>query len=191
MIAGNYMFMRMLKEDGVAAFSVCCYLFPLVFMFANAIAQSQLPIVSYNFGLKDTARIKSAFKFSVVLTTICGVAMTLFGIYGSSPLISMFLNPGTNAFDIASKGFPLFAISFVIFSLNIVIIGFWQSIEHAKAAIGFMLLRGLVFLVPIFIALPGILGIPGLWLAVPLSEFLTFIVIAVAVVRKRREICLG
>ncbi len=191
MIAGNYMFMRMLKEDGVAAFSVCCYLFPLVFMFANAIAQSQLPIVSYNFGLQDTARIKSAFKFSVVLTTICGVAMTIFGIFGSSPLISMFLNPGTNAFDIASKGFPLFAISFVIFSLNIVIIGFWQSIERAKAAISFMLLRGLIFLVPIFITLPGILGIPGLWLAVPLSEFLTFIVIAVTVVRKRREICLG
>ena len=47
MIVGNYMFMSRLQEDGVAAFSVACYLFPLVFMVGNAIAQSALPIISY------------------------------------------------------------------------------------------------------------------------------------------------
>ena len=39
MIVGNFMFMSFLREDGVAAFSVACYLFPLVFMFGNSMVR--------------------------------------------------------------------------------------------------------------------------------------------------------
>lgn len=178
MIAGNYMFMAMLHEDGVAAFSVCCYTFPLVFMFGNAIAQSQLPIVSYNYGLGDTGRIRTAFHFAVRLTAVLGTAMVLFGVFCCRPLITLFLDPATNAFRIAVEGFPLFSLSFVFFSLNVVLIGFWQSVERAKEAVTFMLLRGVVFLLPAFLLLPRAIGVSGLWLAVPLSEAVTFVVIA-------------
>ena len=40
-----------------------------------------------------------------------------------------------------------------------------------------MLLRGVVFMIPGFILLPKIFGDTGLWLAIPVSEFLTLIVI--------------
>ena len=190
-VAGNYMFMRLLGEDGVAAFSTCCYLFPLVFMFANAIAQSQLPIVSYNFGLGDKARVKSAFVFAIVLAVCCGTLLTCSGVFVSKPLISLFLNSDTNAFRIAVEGFPFFSLSFVLFTMNIVIIGFWQSVERAGESIFFMLLRGLIFLVPVFVCLPSVLGVRGLWLAVPVSEALAFVVIIVVTLRQRRKICLG
>ena len=191
MITGNFMFMRFLKEDGVAAFSVCCYLFPLVFMFGNAIAQSQLPIVSYNHGLDDGKRIRTTFRFATVLTAVCGGMMTLLGIAACRPLISLFLMPGTNAFAIAADGFPYFSLSFIFFSLNVVVIGFWQSMERAKESITFMLLRGLILLVPVFIALPMLTGVHGLWLAVPVSEAMTFAVITAVTVRQRRKICLA
>lgn len=50
MFAGNYVFIRHLGEDGVAAFSIACYFFPIIFMVYNAIGQSAQPILSYNFG---------------------------------------------------------------------------------------------------------------------------------------------
>lgn len=50
MFLGNYVFIRHLGEDGVAAFSIACYFFPIIFMVYNAIAQSAQPIISYNFG---------------------------------------------------------------------------------------------------------------------------------------------
>ena len=52
MLTGNYMFMSMLHEDGVAAFAVACYLFPLVFSISNAVAQSAQPIISFNYGAR-------------------------------------------------------------------------------------------------------------------------------------------
>ena len=67
LIVGNFCFVSYLHEDGVAAYSVACYLFPLVFMFGNAIVQSSLPIVSYNYGQKNSERIGKAFRLTVGL----------------------------------------------------------------------------------------------------------------------------
>lgn len=177
LIVGNFMFVKYLHEDGVAAYSVACYLFPLVFMFGNSIAQSALPIVSYNYGIKNTARINSAFRLSVGLAVALGLVITLFCFLESDLLISMFLNKDTMAYRIGCEGFPYFTLGFLFFTLNVVYIGFYQSVEQAKRATLWMMLRGVIFVIPSFIVLPAVLGEKGLWLAVPLSEFLTFSVI--------------
>lgn len=49
-VTGNYVFMSRLGEDGVAAYSIGCYLFPLIFSLSNAVAQSAQPIISFNYG---------------------------------------------------------------------------------------------------------------------------------------------
>ncbi len=56
--------------------------------------------------------------------------------------------------------------------------------ERARLSGTFMLLRGLVILVPVFILLPVLLGDTGLWLSVPLSEALTFLIIVTVTLRK-------
>ncbi|HQJ91238.1 MAG TPA: MATE family efflux transporter, partial [Paludibacteraceae bacterium] len=50
LFVGNYVFLKHLKEDGVAAFSVACYILPFIFMTGNSIAQSAQPIISFNYG---------------------------------------------------------------------------------------------------------------------------------------------
>lgn len=185
MIVGNFMFMTFLHEDGVAAFSVACYLFPLVYMFGNSIAQAQLPIVSYNHGQSNHDRVRHTLRLSLALTAVSGIVISLLGMLAFRPLISLFLAEGTHAFTVCAEGFPLFATSFVFFSLNVVIIGFYQSVERATEAIFFMFLRGLILVIPIFIALPYLIGVVGLWLAVPLAEALTFVVLVVWSKQKR------
>jgi len=179
MIVGNFMFMDYLKEDGVAAFSVACYLFPLVFMVGNAVAQSALPIISYNHGLGNTQRIHHTFRLSMTVAVIAGTIITALGIFGGGMLSSLFLEPGIRSWKIATEGLPLYAFSFLFFTLNLVLISYYQAIEQPRQATTFMLLRGYVLIIPIFILLPTLLGVSGLWLATPLSELLTFAVITV------------
>lgn len=174
-ITGNYTFTPRLHEDGVAAYSVCCYLFPLVFMFGNAIAQSSLPIISYNHGSGDILRIRKAFRLSLALAFGLGVLMTLAGIFLSGPLVLLFLKPGTAAWSICESGLPSFSLSYVFFTMNVVMVGYLQSLERSRAATFFMLLRSCILLVPAFLLLPSLMGNAGLWLAVPLSELLTLI----------------
>ena len=177
MLTGNYVFIRWMGEDGVAAFSVACYLYPIVFMVNNSVAQSAQPIISFNYGAGKGDRVREAFRLSLRTAAICGLLATAVLTLGATPLISLFLQAGTKPYEIATAGFPLFAVSSVFFALNIAIIGYYQSIELNGQATLYMLLRGLVFLVPAFILMPQLIFPQGMWLAVPVSECLTLGVI--------------
>lgn len=177
MITGNFMFMSLLGENGVAAYSVGCYLFPLIFSISNAVAQSAQPIVSFNYGAGQQARVSQTLRLSLITGFVCGLAVTLLMWLGAGPLTSVFLPSDTVAYDYASKGLPLLGLCAIAFSLNIVMIGYYQSIEKAARSTFYTLLRGVIILVPAFLILPHIIGVSGLWLAIPTAELLTLIII--------------
>jgi len=177
LLTGNYVFMQELGEDGVAAFSVACYLYPIVFMINNAVAQSAQPIISFNHGAGNRYRVQKAFRVSLGTATICGVLATTFLTLCAKPLVGLFLQAGTNAYEIAISGLPLFAYSALFFALNVAIIGYYQATEQNGRATLCMLFRGLVFLVPAFILMPKFIYPQGMWLAVPITECMTLAVL--------------
>ena len=176
MICGNYQFINRLGEDGVAAFSVACYLFPLIFMVGQSIAQSAQPIVSYNLGQNDWSRINLTRSLSYKLAVVLGLVISVFGILATPLIAGLFLGP-CRAYDIACQGLPWYSVGFVFCTMNIVMIGYAQSLEMAKRATLYTLLRGFVFVVPAFMLLSEWFGTRGLWLAVPVSEATTLAVI--------------
>ena len=188
LFAGNYVFMKYLGDAGVGAYGVACYYTPFVFMFGNSIAQSVQPIVSYNYGLGRWDRVNKTLSISLraaVLSSLVSiVAFTLF----PQHLVHLFIGDSDPAAQIAIAGFPYFATGFLFFITNLVVIGFLQSIKKSAPATLFALLRGVVFLFPAFLLLPQVMGVEGMWLALPLSELLTFVVVVcyALVVRKRR-----
>lgn len=177
MLVGNRMYLHYLHEDGVAAFSIACYCFPLVFMIGNAIAQSVQPIISYNHGAGLDDRVRQTLRLSVAVAFVCGLLTMLLTTIGREAIVGVFLSSDTAAYTIAAKGMPWFSLAFPFFSLNLVYIGYIQSLEDFRRATFYMLLRGVIFVVPAFVAMPWLLGTVGLWLAVPLSECLTLLCI--------------
>lgn len=186
MFAGNYVFISYLGEDGVAAFSIACYFFPIIFMVYNAIGQSAQPILSYNFGAGDEARVRSAFRLALKTAVLCGLVFFALTAMFSHQIVSLFIDSAYPAYDIAVAGLPLFASGFIFFAVNIVSIGYFQSVERARPAMTVTVLRGFVFMVVCLFGLPLLLKVPGIWLAVPLAEVLTFLVVAAIYWRRRR-----
>ena len=177
MFLGNYVFIRHLGENGVAAFSIVCYFFPIIFMVYNAIAQSAQPIISYNFGLENKLRVRKAVHLAIKTALICGVCFFTTTFLFNSQIISLFIDPSYEAYNIAAKGIPYFATGYIFFAFNIVGIGYYQSIEQAKRATTITLLRGTIFMLAGFLLLPRIWNVEGIWLAVPLAELLTLLLI--------------
>lgn len=188
MITGNYVFMEYLGNAGVAAFGVACYYLPFVFMFGNSIAESAQPIISYNYGLGNNERVQQTLSISVrtgvVSSLFSIVAFTLF----PQALVHLFIAADDPAALIAIEGFPYFATGFLFFILNLIAIGYFQSIEKVVPATLFAILRGALFMIPSFLLLPQWLGSEGMWLAVPLSEALTFVVVVTYFVANRKRI---
>lgn len=178
MICGNFCFIARLGEDGVAAFSVACYLFPLIFMIGQAIVQSAQPIVSFNLGQNKWSRILSTKHLSYLMAAICGLAISVSGVLFSNYIAQLFLD-SCNAYDIASEGLRWYFLGVIFVTMNIVMTGYCQSIRQAGRATIYTILRGFVFIIPAFIFLPELFGDKGLWLAIPVSEAITFALILV------------
>ena len=177
MFLGNYVFIHYLGEDGVAAFSIACYFFPIIFMIYNAIAQSAQPIISYNFGAGQPDRVRKALHLAIRTALICGISFFIITVLCRQNIVSLFIDRSYAAFDIAVNGISYFGIGFIFFAFNMIGIGYYQSVERGQRAMIITLLRGVAFMLIGFLVLPKILGVPGIWLAVPFAELLTMLYI--------------
>lgn len=185
-LLGNYAFEAHMGDDGVGAFGIACYYTPFVFMGGNAIIQSAQPIISFNYGSGSFHRVHQALRAALLTAVTLGALTTMTFCLTPGLLIGLFVDTGCRAARLAAEGFPLFSIGFTFFILNLVLIGYCQSLERAKASTAFSLLRGFVFLIPSFVLVPKLWGDTGVWLALSVSETLTFAVIAVSLLTRRR-----
>ncbi len=177
MIAGNYMFMSLLHEQGVAAFAIVCYLFPVIFSVNNAVAQSAQPIISYNYGTGETGRVHRALRVSLYAAVLCGMCVLSVLILGDRLIVGAFLSSSEPSYALAIDGLPWFATCSLFFAVNVAFVGYYQSITKAKLAMVYTMLRGIVFAVLGFTVLPRLFGTIGLWTAIPAAELLTLLII--------------
>ena len=104
--------------------------------------------------------------------------------YFGAPLVAMlFMDKAEPAFAICIEGLPYFSLGVLFITFNVVAIGYLQSIERSAKATVLTLLRGFVIVIPCFILLPKWIGIPGIWLAIPVAELLTSVATVLSLIR--------
>lgn len=183
---GNLVFMKYLGDAGVGAFGIACYYTPFFFMMGNAVAQSAQPIISYNYGIARWSEVREARRLLLATSLSIGVVVALLFVLIPDWLVALFVDVQSEAGMIAINGFPYYAVGVIFFILNVAIIGYYQSIEQIKRATLLVFLRGFALLIPCFILLPKLLGVEGIWLAMPMAEILT-IILLVAILFHRQQ----
>lgn len=176
MLIGNIVFMKHLGENGVAAFSIACYFFPIIFMLDSAIAQSAQPIISYNHGIKNNKRIFSATRLAITAAIACSIAIFITTYFYSHQISSLFVTSTSPTHAIATQGFPLYALSFIPCAINIIAVVYFQSVERSHIAMLITVMRGFLFMGLAFWLMPEWIGVKGIWLAVPVGETLTCLI---------------
>lgn len=181
-ISGNYVFMDYMGADGVAAYSVICYLFPIIFMVFNATVQSAQPIISYNYGCGQMKRSDNALRLSILFTLAFAFSIMLLFICFTRSIVTLFIpDTASAAWGYAVAGLPLFVTDYLFFGINIIIIGYYTSIERLRRAISLTVLRGILPVV-FFFTLPLLLDVNGIWLAVAAGDITTTIVIVILLI---------
>lgn len=185
---GNLVFMRFLGDDGVGAFGISCYYTPFFFSVGNSIAQSAQPIISYNYGLERWDNVSRVRRMLLMTSFAVGAVVSLLFIFVPEWLVGMFVDTTSKAGVIAIAGFPYYALGIIFFILNVAIIGYYQSIERVGRAMFITALRGMVFIVPAFLLLPSVLGVRGIWLAMPVAEVLTLAVVGIMLLTTKKRV---
>ncbi len=186
-ICGNNIFVRLTGDTGVAAFSVVCYLSPIVFMVYDAIAVAAQPIQSYNYGAGALARSWKALKLALATGVGYGALIVLLTTVFARPVASLFIAESDPAHALAVEGMRLFSLAFIPMAVSIVTMGFFQSVEKVRQATVISTLRGFVLMLLCFFGMTLLWGEVGAWLAIPASELLTMCVTLALLLHYRRH----
>ena len=172
----NLTVMEILGAEGVAAFTAINYINFIGILLFLGISDGLIPVLSYNYGARNYGRVKQLFWFVASVNTAIGVAVfIILQCYGDL-VIQLFFDKssasGVATLDIAAQGMSIVSFVFLMNGLNILIISFFTALGDARSSIIVSVLRGAVFLVVAVAFLPMIAGINGIWMAIPLAEFL-------------------
>ena len=139
----------------------------------SAISEGASPIISYNYGAEKINQMKRAIRFMTQL----GFTYTLL-IWG---LISLFpeffiqiFNHNAELVRAAVPSIHIYFFGFFMMAFQFAGQSVFKSLNKAKQAVFFSLLRKVVIVVPLTLILPrvGSLGAAGVFLAEPVSNFI-------------------
>lgn len=163
----------------VGAYGVISRVLILFAMIVIGLTQGMQPIVGYNYGAKNMHRVKQTLKYGV----LAGVAITTAGFiaceFFPATIAGMFTSD-TELQSFAVTGLRLCSIAFILVGAQIVLGNFFQAIGKAKLAIFLSMTRQILFLIPCLLILPHWWGRNGIWISIPISDTLSFIVTVVA-----------
>lgn len=182
----NITMIKYMGEDGVAAITIVLYaeyLFNAVFLgYSSGIA----PVISYNYGNKNTKELKKIFKLSYGFVITTSIIVLLVSSVLSEYIIMIFAKQGSEVFYIAQNGFKLFSVAFLFMGFNIFTSALFTALSNGKVSAALSFLRSFLFLIPSIVLLPLALGANGIWLAIPVSEVLALTITVLCIVRNRR-----
>mgnify|MGYP003370531793 FL=1 len=172
----NIQMMNLVGEKGVAAISAILYLqfiFVAVFFgFASGIA----PVVSYNYGAENRENIKRLYSISVKITVLFSIAMFVIAELLNKWLAMIFASQDPVLLELMVYGFRIIAVSVLFTGINVFSSGFFTALNNGKVSALISMLRTFVLETGALLILPELIGIDGVWLALPMAELLAAVV---------------
>lgn len=169
----NIIMLKLLGESGVAAITIVLYgqfLFNALYLgFSMGVA----PVISYNYGSNNVKLLQRIFKICIGFTCISSVVITILALLSSPVIVGIFTPKGTETYEIAKTGFFIFSFNYIFAGLNIFSSAMFTAFSNGKISAVISFVRTFVLIVVNVLLLPYILGVNGVWLAVPVAEFMT------------------
>lgn len=150
----------------------------VVLMPIFGINQGAQPIIGFNYGSRQYARVKETLKLAIIAGTTISTAGVIIAHVFPTALVGFFNQSDKSLTNIAVNGLKLFMIMFPVVGFQVVSSNFFQAIGKAKVSMFLALLRQVIILIPMLFILPRIFGLNGVWISAPVSDGISSILTA-------------
>lgn len=142
------------------------------------LSQGMQTIIAYNYGAKQYDRSKKALKLAIICAVI--ILTTGFILIKIFPefFIGIF-NKDKELTNLAIKGINMNLFTLPIAAIAIIGPVYFQCIGKAKQSMFLILLRQFIVLIPLILILPKFLNLNGVWLAQPISDIMSVIIVLI------------
>ena len=175
-------------DIAVGAMGIIMSIAMLLIMSVIAVNMASQPITGFNYGAKNYKRVRK----TLVIGLISATAISVFGFLVSqlfpSAIIRMFNNDNQELLKTGVHGLRIFLFALPLVGFQIITGNYFQAIGKAGIAAFLSMMRQVIVLIPLLFFLPKHFGLTGVWLAGPVSDIISAMVVSFFLIRELRRL---
>ena len=162
------------NDSYVAVYGILNRIIMFVYFPVIGLIQGFLPIAGYNYGAKNYVRLMESLKTATIWSFIIGILSSILLVIFSESLFGIFTEDN-EIITVGSEALEIIIIFYALVSVQVMTASYFQAIGNAKSSFILTMSRQVLFLIPLALLLPMHYGLKGLWLAFPISDFLSIL----------------
>ena len=152
------------------------------------ISQGSQPIVGFNYGAKQYARVRGIYKLAISCNlVVSAIGFVLFQVFPRQ-IISIFGTGDVLYFEFAVRFMRIFLFMVLVNGVQLISSNFFAAIGKPIKGVILSLTRQVFFLVPLLLLLPRLWGLDGLLFAAPVADFIAFVTSALTMRSELRRL---
>jgi putative MATE family efflux protein len=156
----------------ISVMGILYAMFMLVGMPIFGLNQGAQPIIGYNYGARQFARVKKTLELAILAATCFTVLGFVVMMLFPAAVIGLFNRDDKALLTLGTHAIRLSIVMMPLVGFQIVSASYFQAVGKPKMAMLLMLSRQLLLLIPAVLILPHFFGLDGVWVALPTSDFM-------------------
>lgn len=146
------------------------------------------PIIGFNYGAKNFARVKKAFDIALVASEVVAILAFLIFQFAPMSVVSLFGSEEGLYNEFAVMSFRIFLLLCPLTGFQTVAAIYLQAIGKPAESALLSLSRQIIFFVPTAVILPMFMGVTGVLWTGPVADGLAFVLALVLIVYERKQL---
>lgn len=180
----NIQILKYIGDIGIGLYSVITNTILIIGCLCNGINQAAQPLISVNYGAGLVERVAEVRKKGIKTAIWICSAIGLLALIIPDLFTYIFIHPTQEILALSKVAIRTYFMGAFVMGVNIFIIGYFQSTLKPMLSLVLCLARGCGLSVLFVYILPMFMGDIGIWLAVPLAEFIS---LAIGIVYLKKE----
>lgn len=169
-LAFNLVMMHYIGADGVGAITVIMYVQFLALAILLGYSMGVAPVMSHAYGRDDREAMSGLYRVSMKFTLAFSVAVFLFMEFFGWVVVGLFNAGNEHMYEIATSGILIHSFAYLFMGVNMYASSLFTSLSNGLLSAVISGLRSLIILVPLIVFLPAVMGVDGVWYAVPITD---------------------
>ena len=142
---------------------------------SNGISQASQPLMAVNNGAGLLERVNQTFRLARRFSAGTGILFTALGLLAPALVVRVFVSPTPEILAMAVPAVRIYFLAFLATGINLLLATYFQSVLMPACALILSLCRGVIFSGILVYLLPLLVGVEGIWAAMPVAELLALI----------------
>lgn len=163
------------EASAIAAFAIVARIMMFAFSIILGVGQGFQPVCGFNYGAGLHERVRQSFVFTVELSTIILIIMSITFAIFAPDLIRFFRSEDPELITIGSEVLRWQCLSFPLIGLSTATNMMYQTTRKTLIATLLSMGRQGIFFIPTIVILPHIIGFQGVEMTQAIADVLTFL----------------